>query len=330
MPRPSSAASMGGLMRIVAALGGNALLRRGQVMTAENQRENVRTAARALVPVAEQHQLVITHGNGPQVGLLALQSAAYKEVGLYPLDVLGAESEGMIGYLLEQELGNLLPEDQPFATILTQVEVDPRDPAFQQPSKPIGPIYSKEEAEHLAAERGWSIAPDGEHYRRVVPSPRPLRIFELKVIELLVRQGVVVISTGGGGIPTMFLPDGSLIGVEAVIDKDRAGALLARSLHAHMFLMLTDVDGTYLDWATPSQRRIARAHPDALEAYAFASGSMGPKVEAAIEYARATSGTAAIGSLEDAARLVAGEAGTLVSRRFRGLELAPVEEPAKV
>jgi carbamate kinase len=322
MPGLLGPARMGALMRIVAALGGNALLRRGQAMTAENQRENVRVAARALVPVAEQHQLVITHGNGPQVGLLALQSAAYKEVGLYPLDVLGAESEGMIGYLLEQELGNLLPEDQPFATILTQVEVDPRDPAFQHPSKPIGPVYTREEAERLAAERGWSIAPDGEHYRRVVPSPRPLRIFELKVIELLVRQGVIVISTGGGGIPTMFLPDASLVGVEAVIDKDRAGSLLARSLHAHMFLMLTDVDGAYLDWGTPGQRRIARAHPDALEAYAFANGSMGPKVEAAIEYARGTSGTAAIGSLQDAPRLLSGEAGTSVSRQYKGLELA--------
>jgi carbamate kinase len=228
----------------------------------------------------------------------------------------------MIGYVIEQELGNLLPEDQPFATILTQVEVDPRDPAFQHPTKPIGPVYTKEEAERLAAERGWSIAPDGEHHRRVVPSPRPLRIFELKVIELLVRQNVIVISTGGGGIPTMFLPDGSLVGIEAVIDKDRAGSLLARSLHAHMFLMLTDVDGAYLDWATPEKRRIVRAHPDALEQHGFASGSMGPKVEAAIEYARSTSGTAAIGSLEDAHRLVCGEAGTLVSRRFKGLELA--------
>ncbi|HYM82931.1 MAG TPA: carbamate kinase [Candidatus Dormibacteraeota bacterium] len=309
-------------MRVVAALGGNALLRRGQALTAENQRENVQAAARALVPVAAAHELVVTHGNGPQVGLLALQSDAYKEVGVYPLDVLGAESEGMIGYLLEQELGNLLPEEQPFATILTQVEVDAHDPAFAHPTKPIGPIYAKEEAERLAAERGWSIARDGDHWRRVVPSPRPLRIFEIRVIELLVRQGVIVISTGGGGIPTVLRPDGILVGVEAVIDKDRAGSLLARSLDADAFLMLTDVDGVYLGWGTPERRRVLRAHPDALEAHGFASGSMGPKVEAAIEFARATQGTAAVGSLEDAEALLSGRAGTSVSRRFEGLELA--------
>lgn len=309
-------------MRVVAALGGNALLRRGQAMTADNQRENIRVAARALAPVADAHQLVITHGNGPQVGLLALQSAAYQDVEPYPLDVLGAESEGMIGYLLEQELGNLLHPDQPFATILTQIEVSPRDPAFQHPTKPIGPIYSKEEAERLAAERGWSIAPDNEHWRRVVPSPIPRRIFEIRVIELLVRQGVIVICAGGGGIPTMFLDDDTLVGVEAVIDKDRAGSLLARSLHAHAFLMLTDVDGAYLDWGKPTERRITRAHPDALEDLSFASGSMGPKVAAAIEFARSTSGTAAIGSLADAGGLLDGEAGTQVSRRFEGLETA--------
>jgi carbamate kinase len=316
---------MGRLMRIVVALGGNALLRRGQPMTAENQRDNVRVAARALAPVAEDHQLVITHGNGPQVGLLALQSAAYEEVETYPLDVLGAESEGMIGYMLEQELGNHLPEEQPFATLLTQIEVSPRDPAFRHPTKPIGPVYTKEEAERHAEERGWSIAPDGDHWRRVVPSPLPRRIFEIKVIEMLVQQGVIVICAGGGGIPTMFRPDGSLVGVEAVIDKDRAGSLLARSLHAHAFLMLTDVDATYLDWGTPDQRRIVGAHPDALEKLAFAAGSMGPKVEAAIEFARATTGTAHIGSLQDAARLLSGEAGTSISRTFKGVETVPAD-----
>ena len=305
-------------MRIVVALGGNALLRRGQPMTAENQRENVRTAARALVPLAESHELVITHGNGPQVGLLALQSDAYREVPSYPLDVLGAESEGMIGYFLEQELGNHLPEDQAFATILTQIEVSPRDPAFQHPTKPIGPIYDRAEAERLAQERGWTIAPDGDHWRRVVASPLPRRIFEIRVIELLVHQGVIVICAGGGGIPTMFRPDGSLVGVEAVIDKDRAGSLLAHSLHAHAFLMLTDVDGAYLDWGTPARRRVIRAHPDALESRALASGSMGPKVEAAIEFARTTSGTATIGALQDAPALIAGTAGTPGSRWVRG------------
>jgi carbamate kinase len=316
-------------MRIVAALGGNALLRRGQPLTAANQRENVRVAADALAQLVDDHELVITHGNGPQVGLLALQSAAYDEVEMYPLDVLGAESEGMIGYMLEQELGNRLPDEQPFATILTQIEVSPRDPAFRHPSKPIGPVYTKEEADLLAAKRGWTIAPDGEHWRRVVPSPLPRRIFEIRVIDLLVRQGVIVICAGGGGIPTMFRPDGTLVGVEAVIDKDRAGSLLARSLHAHAFLMLTDVDGAYLDWGTPDARRIVRAHPDALEAIAFASGSMGPKVEAAIEFAKATSGTAHIGSLADAEALLDSRAGTSVSRQFEGLEMAePVAEQA--
>jgi carbamate kinase len=316
-------------MRIVAALGGNALLRRGQPLTAANQRENVRVAADALAQLVDDHELVITHGNGPQVGLLALQSAAYDEVEMYPLDVLGAESEGMIGYMLEQELGNRLPDEQPFATILTQIEVSPRDPAFRHPSKPIGPVYTKEEADLLAAKRGWTIAPDGEHWRRVVPSPLPRRIFEIRVIDLLVRQGVIVICAGGGGIPTMFRPDGTLVGVEAVIDKDRAGSLLARSLHAHAFLMLTDVDGVYLDWGTPDARRIVRAHPDALEAIAFASGSMGPKVEAAIEFAKATSGTAHIGSLADAEALLESRAGTSVSRQFEGIEMAePVAEQA--
>jgi carbamate kinase len=311
-------------MRVVAALGGNALLRRGQPMTAENQRENVRVAADALAEVSDEHQLVITHGNGPQVGLLALQSAAYTEVEVYPLDVLGAESEGMIGYMLEQELGNRLPDEQMFATILTQIEVSPRDPAFMHPTKPIGPVYTQEEAERYAAERGWHIAPDGEHWRRVVPSPLPRRIFEIRVIDLLVRQGVIVICAGGGGIPTMFKPDGTLVGVEAVIDKDRAGSLLARSLHAHAFLMLTDVEGAYVDWGKPTARRIARAHPDALEALSFASGSMGPKVEAAIEFARGTSGTAHIGVLHDAVALLEGSAGTAVSRAFEGIEYAPV------
>jgi len=246
-------------MRVVIALGGNALLRRGQPMTEQNQRENVKAAAKALASVAREHTLVITHGNGPQVGLLALQTAAYKEVEPYPLDVLGAESEGMIGYLIEQELGNLLPYEQPIATILTQIQVDPRDPAFKHPSKPIGPVYTKEEAERLSRERGWAIAPDNDKYRRVVPSPLPKHIFEIRVIELLVKMEVIVICAGGGGIPTIYRPDGSLIGVEAVIDKDRAGALLARELKADMYLMLTDVNAVYRDWGQPPARAIRRA-----------------------------------------------------------------------
>lgn len=300
-------------MRVVIALGGNALLRRGQPMSEQNQRENARTAAKALAAVAREHQVVITHGNGPQVGLLALQSAAYKEVESYPLDVLGAESEGMIGYLIEQELGNVLPYEQPIATLLTQVEVDPYDPAFKKPSKPIGPIYTREEAERLASTRGWAIAPDNDRFRRVVPSPLPKHIFEIRVIKMLVQAGVIVICTGGGGIPVVYRQDGSLVGIEAVIDKDRAGSLLAREIKADAYLMLTDVDAVYQDWGTPDARAIRRASPDVLERFSFASGSMGPKVEAACEFVRKTRGMAAIGTLEDALALLSGTAGTMIT-----------------
>lgn len=306
-------------MRVVLALGGNALLRRGQPLSASNQRENVKRAAKALTQVAREHQVVITHGNGPQVGLLALQSAAYTDVEPYPLDVLGAESEGMIGYLIEQELGNLLPSEQHIATILTQIEVDPLDPAFEKPSKPIGPIYTREEAQRLMRERGWAIAPDNDSYRRVVPSPAPKHIFELNVIEYLVSAGVIVICAGGGGIPTVYRPDGSLTGVEAVIDKDRAGALLARELQADAYLMLTDVKAVYENWGQPGARAIRHASPDALERLTFASGSMGPKVAAACDFVRKTGGVAAIGALEDAAALLREEAGTIVTSRVQGI-----------
>jgi len=300
-------------MKVVIALGGNALLRRGQPMTEQNQRENVKTAVKALAEVAHEHTLVITHGNGPQVGLLALQAAAYTGVEPYPLDVLDAESEGMIGYLIEQELGNVLPYEQSIATLLTQIEVDPNDPAFKKPSKPIGPIYTREEAERLARERGWSIAPDGDNYRRVVPSPLPKHIFEIRVIEFLIKMGAIVICAGGGGIPTVYREDWSLVGVEAVIDKDRAGALLAQELHADACLMLTDVNAVYVDWGRPDARAIRRASPDALEAFSFASGSMGPKVEAACAFVRKTGGMAAIGALQDAMALLHGHAGTTIT-----------------
>src|SRR3954467_13924109 len=208
-------------MRIVIALGGNALLKRGEAMTAEAQRRNIRTAAEAMAPVAAEHQLVISHGNGPQVGLLALQSAAYGAVEAYPLDVLGAETEGMVGYMIEQELGNLLPFEVPFATILTMVEVDPADPAFRDPTKFIGPVYERAEADRLAAEKGWDFKPDGAKWRRVVPSPVPQRIFEIRPIEWLLEKGAIVICAGGGGIPTMYAPGGTrtLTGAEVVIDK---------------------------------------------------------------------------------------------------------------
>lgn len=301
-------------MRVVAALGGNALLRRGEPLTAENQRANVAVAARALLPIALEHDLVLTHGNGPQVGLLALQNAAYRAGEAYPLDILDAETEGMIGYLLEQELGNLLPHSRSMATLLTRIAVDPEDPAFLRPTKPIGPVYERAEAERLAAERGWSIAPDGPAWRRVVPSPEPRRILELRVIEMLVPAGVLVVCAGGGGIPVVERQDGTLAGVEAVIDKDLAGCLLATSLHADAFLMLTDVDAVYEGFGTPSARPIRTVTPAALDPASFAAGSMGPKVAAARRFAEAAGlgGFAAIGSLADAAAMLAGEAGTVV------------------
>src|SRR4051794_30573528 len=241
-------------MRVVVALGGNALLRRGQPMTADNQRENIRVAAEALAPVAEEHELVVSHGNGPQVGLLALQGAAYREVETYPLDVLGAQTEGMIGYLIEQELGNLLPKEKPLATVLTMVEVDPADPAFENPTKFIGPVYSREDAERLAGEKGWTVKPDGDKWRRVVASPEPRQLFEIRPVEWLLEKGAVVICTGGGGIPTMYEPGTNhLVGAEVVVDKDRASALLARDLDADLFVMATDVDAVYRDWGTPAQ-----------------------------------------------------------------------------
>ena len=297
-------------MRIVVALGGNALLRRGERMTAENQRRNVRLAAAALAPLASEHALVISHGNGPQVGLLALQAASYHGDETYPLDILDAESEGMIGYLIEQELANLLP-DRRLATLLTQVEVDPADPAFRHPSKPIGPVYGAVEAKRLVQERNWSIAAEGAGYRRVVASPLPRRIFELGVIELLVNQEVIVICAGGGGVPVIRRADDSLVGVEAVIDKDRASRLLGLELRADWLLMLTDVDGVYLDWETSRARRVRRIAPAALRQHAFAPGSMGPKVEAACEFAEA-GGVAGIGRLQDAGAILAGETGTIV------------------
>ena len=301
-------------MRVVVALGGNALLKRGEPMTAEVQRHNVKVAARSLAPVAEKHQLVLSHGNGPQVGLLALQSAAYKEVEAYPLDVLGAQTEGMIGYLIEQELGNLLPFEVPFATILTMVEVDPEDPAFQNPTKFVGPVYDKSEADKLAEEKDWVFKQDGDKWRRVVPSPLPKRIFEMRPVKWLLEHNTVVICGGGGGIPTMYVPgeDRRLTGVEAVIDKDLVSELLARELEADLFVMATDVDGVYLDWGKPTQRKLEQIPAVELKSHPFAAGSMGPKVSAAIQFVERTGKRAAIGSLEEIEQIVEGQAGTNV------------------
>lgn len=303
--------SRNGRPRLVVALGGNALLRRGEPMTAEIQRSHAGEAMAAVAELAEAHDIVLTHGNGPQVGLLALQASAYAEVPPYPLDVLGAESEGMIGYVLEQELQNRLP-GRPAVTILTQVVVDPEDPAFQNPTKPIGPVYTEEQARKLAEARGWSIARDGDHFRRVVASPQPLRIVELPAIRLLVDAGATVVCTGGGGIPVTMNGGGTLRGVEAVIDKDLAGELLARSLDADFLLLLTDVPAVMRDWGGAEASPISRATSAELRGMQFANGSMGPKVEAACRFVEATGRPAAIGALEDASRIVAGEAGTLV------------------
>jgi carbamate kinase len=301
-------------MRIVVALGGNALLKRGQPMTAEVQRTNVRIAAQALAPLAETHQLVISHGNGPQVGLLALQGAAYRPDEAYPLDVLGAQTEGMIGYLIEQELGNLLPFEVPFATLLTMVEVNADDPGFKNPTKFVGPVYEKGAADRMAAEKGWVFKQDGAKWRRVVPSPVPQRIFENRPIKWLLEHGTIVICAGGGGIPTMYAAgaDRKLVGAEAVIDKDLCSGLLARELEADLFVMLTDADAVYSDWGQPSQRAIRRASVAALSGMSFAAGSMGPKVEAACRFVAVTGKPAAIGALLDLSRIIAGKAGTTV------------------
>jgi carbamate kinase len=301
-------------VRVLVALGGNALLRRGEAMTADAQRANVRVAATALAPVAERHQLVLSHGNGPQVGLLALQAAAYTDVEAYPLDVLGAETEGMIGYMIEQELGNLLPEDVPFASVLTMIEVDGTDPAFDDPTKFVGPIYDEESAKRLEQDKGWTFKQDGTSWRRVVPSPVPKRIFEIRPIRWLLEHDTVVICAGGGGIPTMWVPGEGrkLTGVEAVIDKDLASELLAREVEADLFVMATDVDGGYSGWGTPEQRRLDQVTPAELRAMDFAAGSMGPKVDAAARFVEATGRRAAIGSLADIEKIVDGAAGTNV------------------
>ncbi|HEX5861378.1 MAG TPA: carbamate kinase [Nocardioides sp.] len=304
----------GNLRRVVVALGGNALLKRGEPMTAEVQRDNVRSAAPALASIARAHELVLSHGNGPQVGLLALQSAAYTDVDPYPLDVLGAQTEGMIGYVLEQELRNVLPAEEELATILTMVQVDADDPAFSNPTKFVGPVYTEEQAQRLAEEKGWPFRRDGESWRRVVPSPRPKHIFEIEPIRRLLDRDVVVICAGGGGIPTLVTGGDrpTLSGIEAVIDKDLASELLAREVEADVFVMATDVDGVYLDWGAPGQRRLDKATPEELRALELPAGSMGPKVEAAAHFVESTGGRAAIGGLDQIVEMVEGAAGTQV------------------
>ena len=302
-------------MKIAIALGGNALLRRGESMTAENQRINIALACKALARVGKKHQLILSHGNGPQVGLLSLQAEAYADkVTPYPFDILGAESQGMIGYLFAQELHNAMPDNE-IAAVLTQVEVDINDPAILNPSKFIGPVYTKEEADNIAEEKGWTIKPDGQYFRRVVPSPRPKSIIEIESIRTLVDNGTVVVAGGGGGVPVTV--EGR--GLEAVIDKDLCCGLMARELNADMLILATDVKCVFINFGKPDARAIKAANPQVLSALNFSAGSMGPKIQATCEFALNTGKYAVIGALDDIEAMVEGNAGTLIGNDIDGL-----------
>ncbi|WP_327418220.1 carbamate kinase [Streptomyces sp. NBC_01233] len=304
-------------MRVVVAVGGNALLRREERPDAAVQLANIRAAVSALAPLAHEHELVITHGNGPQVGVLALQSAADRSLSSpYPFDVLGAETQGMIGYWLLQSLQNALPGRQVCA-LLNQTLVSAADPAFTDPAKFVGPVYDRTEAERLAVERGWTVKQDGAHWRRVVPSPRPQRVVETRLIRLLLNSGAVAVCAGGGGVPVIRDEQGQLTGVEAVVDKDLTAALLAEALDADALLLLTDVPHVSLGYGTPCAEPIGRTTPAALRAQQFPAGSMGPKVDAVCRFVELTGGMAAIGALEDARAILDGATGTVVTPNGR-------------
>lgn len=302
-------------MRVLVALGGNAIARRGETMTIEHQRGNIRDACGALLQTAADNQLVITHGNGPQVGMLALLSGP--DAPSYPLDVLDAQTQGLIGYLIEIELRNAMA-DQPdlarrLTTVLTLTEVSLDDPAFQHPTKFVGAAYSRQDADLLAAERGWTFADDGGQARRVVPSPRPSRVVQVDSMKRLLDAGHIVVGVGGGGIPIAKGADGHYVGVEAVVDKDASSAVLAAAIEADVFVMATDADAVMLDWATPRQRALRTASVAELRSLDFAAGSMGPKVDAAIEFVERTGNRAVIGRLADLEGLLAGTHGTTVT-----------------
>ncbi len=299
-------------MRIVIALGGNALLQKGQAMTTENQRLNVKIAAEAIAPLAKDNELIISHGNGPQVGLLALQASSYNAEEVYPLDILGAQTEGMIGYMIEQELGNILPFEQPFASILTMVEVDKNDPAFKHPTKPIGPEFDEESAVRMMMEKKWMMKKEGEKWRRIVPSPIPQRIFQLRPIKWLLEKGAIVICTGGGGIPTVYGENRKLVGAEVVIDKDYASALLAKELNADMFIMATDTDAVYRNWGTPEAKALKNVTYEEIKNEKFSEGSIGPKVISACWFAEKTGKKSAIGHFRDVVEIVKGKKGTII------------------
>jgi carbamate kinase len=295
---------------VVVALGGNALLKRGEESSAANQHAAAKVAAGMLGPASERARLVVTHGNGPQVGLLALKEDAYKDGDPYPLDVLDAESGGQIGYVIELELDNAI-DHQHTVALITRVLVDADDPAFAEPSKFIGPVYDEPQANALAEQRGWVVKPDGDQWRRVVPSPEPREIVQLAAIRRLVESGFLVVCVGGGGVPVVEVPGGHE-GVEAVIDKDLASSLLAVGLGADVLVLATDVDAVYLDFGGPGQRPVSASAPEWLREQGFADGSMGPKVEAACRFVERTGNRAAIGALEDLDGLIAGVAGTQV------------------
>jgi carbamate kinase len=298
-------------MRVVVALGGNAISRRGEAMTVDNQRRNLRQACVSLAQAADDHELVITHGNGPQVGLLALRDASYAETQGYPLDVIGAETQGMIGYFIEIELRNAMTHPHLLTTILTLVVVKRDDPAFAAPTKFVGPVYSPAEAERLQSERGWTFALDGDSPRRVVPSPVPQRLVQTDSVKTLLQAGHVVVSTGGGGIPVL-VEDGMVVGIEAVVDKDASSAVLAASIEADVLVMATDISAVHLDWGTPQARPLTQITTAELAGYDFPAGSMGPKVDAAIRFVDGTGGRAMIGQLSDLDQLLGGTAGTTV------------------
>ena len=298
---------------VVVALGGNALLRRGEPLEAETQRHNIATAARTIAQIATEYNVILVHGNGPQVGLLALQGLEYQKVSPYPLDVLGSETQGMIGYMLMQELKNLLPQKE-ITCMLTQMTVNPDDPAFANPTKPIGPVYNEGEARDMAEKYHWVIKPDGQHYRRVVPSPLPTGIIESDAINTLIKDEHLVICTGGGGIP-VIKENGKLKGVEAVIDKDMSAAFLARQLAADALLILTDADAVYVDWGKPTQDALRHTTPEELAKYEFDAGSMGPKIDASCSFVKAGGKLVGIGALQDGLRILRGEAGTCIKRK---------------
>ncbi|WP_318390851.1 carbamate kinase [Enterobacter sp.] len=295
---------------LVVALGGNALLKRGEPLEADIQRKNIDLAAKTIAGLTHNWRVVLVHGNGPQVGLLALQNSAYENVTPYPLDILGAESQGMIGYMLQQSLKNQLPQRE-VSVLLTQVEVDAADPAFANPTKYIGPVYDQAQADALSAEKGWRFKADGTYFRRVVPSPQPKRIVESDAINALISRDHLVICNGGGGVPVVEKADG-YHGIEAVIDKDLSAALLARQIEADALLILTDADAVYVDWGKPGQRPLAQVTPALLDEMTFDAGSMGPKVAACSRFVRECNGIAGIGALADGLAILAGDKGTLI------------------